>query len=337
MGTTAKGICIGCFSSLGLLVLMFVLSGLMINSCCDSLLSECMAEQDNAVDEFPVFEEQWSSNAREGSKVVRIPIHGVIELSTGDSFWGEEVDSATFALRSIKAATQDSEVQAILLEINSPGGGVTDSDIIYNALINFKKSGRGGRKVIVLMGDLCASGGYYIASAADYIMAHPTTTLGSIGVIMPNVNAAGLAEKVGLKEEPIVSGKNKSMGGIFGDLTEEQRGILQEVVDTSYERFVGIVAKGRNLSVGQVKDFADGRVFSAERGKELGLVDGIGYYEDATQVVEKLIFAEEGIHVIRYKGDGFLSGFSSAFSGAIIKNIQEVSILRKAYLFRAGR
>ena len=320
-GDRLLGCGLGCLASLAMVFVAPLLLCLCIGSCASSFQSSLEdgidkamgrakpgVDEEGGVDDCPSFTEVWSTGVVDGDKFVRIPIRGLIDLSEKtDRLFGLESGSAAFALDAIHAATRDVEVRGLLLEIDSPGGGVTDSDILYNALMAFKAEHE-GRVVVVLMGDLCASGGYYIASAADYIMAHPTTTLGSIGVIIPGFNLKGLADRLGIREDPIVSGPNKSMGGLLGERTEEQRAILQEVVDASYDRFVSLVAKGRGLDEASVKALADGRIFSAARAKELKLVDGIGYYDDAVRELCRLAEAEEA-YMIRYEDGGALGGF----------------------------
>ncbi len=289
MSDKSTGFAIGCLSSVGILFLITAaFFGMMIHGCSKMICEAENVTKSGPIDEVPLMNEIWSAGSEDGLKVVRIPVNGLIMLSDeADDIFGLSEGSAAHALKSIKAATNDPSVQAILLELDTPGGGVTDSDIIYNALLNFKNSGV-DRKVIVHMGDTCCSGGYYIAAAADRIIAHPTTTLGSIGVIINGLNLSGLAQKLGIEETSIASGKNKAFGGILGNMTEEQKTILKDIVASMHERFVNLVATGRNLPVSQVKDIADGRIFTAEQGIKLGLVDEVGYYDDVIESIKTL-------------------------------------------------
>ncbi len=291
--------------------------------------------EDMGEDEYPYFDEIWSTGVKGSPKFVRIPLTGKIDLSEPSSrFMGDEEGSAAFALDAIHAATCDSSVRGLILEIDSPGGGVTDSDILYDALMKFRAVGP-DQVVVVLMGDLCASGGYYVAAAADYIMAHPTTTLGSIGVIVESLNFKALADRLGVKDEPIASGKNKAMGGLFGDLNDEQKAMLQGIVDSSYNRFVGIVAKGRNLPEEKVRELADGSVFSAEKGLELKLVDGIGYYDDVVDEICDRI-GSESIYVVRYEEPisfGKVRGLRKLIGTSLLRELDAASTPRKAFLF----
>ena len=191
-------------------------------------------------------------------------------------------DSATYAhswtLNQIDELMENENNKGILLYINSPGGGIYESDELYLKLQEYKKET--GRPVYAYMAQTAASGGLYIAMAADKIYANRMTMTGSIGVIMSSVDTTGLQKLIGIKEENITSGPNKAMGN---PLTEEQRAILQSLVDESYDIFVDIIAENRKLDKAKVLEIADGRVYSAYQAKELGLIDEVGSCEEALQ------------------------------------------------------
>ncbi len=256
-------------------------------------------EANVGADDFPSFREVWScgDDEEESAKIVRVSINDVIALE--ESRWGLKPGTALTALQSIHRATLDEDVCGLILEIDSPGGGVTASDIIWNALYAFKEADT-NRAVVVMMGDTCASGGYYISAAADCIVAHPTTLTGSIGVIIESLNIKELADKVGVKDVSIASGDNKQMLNPFHDLTEEQRKILQNAVNDLNSRFIAIVAEGRDLPREKVAEIADGRVFIAGEALKLGLVDAIGYFPDALDAMAELI-GNDSLHVVRYE------------------------------------
>jgi protease-4 len=152
---------------------------------------------------------------------------------------------------------------------------------MHRDLVDFRQ--KTGKPVVACLMDVAASGGYYLAMGCDSVYAHPTTVTGSIGVIMNLYNAQGLAEKLGVESEPIKSGANKDIGNPLRKMTPEERAIMQGMVDKFYDRFVQVVATGRNLPEEKVRSIADGRVYGAAEAKELGLIDNVGYLEDAIQ------------------------------------------------------
>ena len=233
-------------------------------------------------------------------KILRVKIGGVISDVEEDLF-GRERSSALSALKKIRAATQDEEIEGLYLLLDTPGGEVTLSDIIADAVQRFKQADT-NRFVLVEMGSLCCSGGYYIAAGADYIIAHPTTITGSIGVIMATINAAELAKKIGIESVVIATGTNKAMLDPLKPVDQEHVKIFKKAVDVDYERFLSIVSKGRKIPVDTLRPIADGRILSAVEAKELKLIDAIGYSEDAEAQLAKMAKAEE-IRIIRYKDE----------------------------------
>ena len=181
---------------------------------------------------------------------------------------------------------------------------MTASDILHFALLRFRDS-ETNRFVVAHMGPLCCSGGYYVAAAADEIIAHPTTVTGSIGVILSTLNAAELAQKVGVKSVAIATGGNKNLLDPLEPVNAAHVEIFRKVLESDYERFVKLVAAGRDLPVEEVKKIADGRIFSAEEARELKLVDAIGYREDAEEILEQLSHAKDGVRVYRYDDEEF--------------------------------
>ncbi len=243
-------------------------------------------------------EELLQGSGRE--KVVRIDAYGIISFRKGGGGIFQEEGLATRIIKQIEAAEKDDHVIAILLVVDSPGGGVTASDIIYERLLEFKKSGKGDRKVVVLMRDLAASGGYYISAAADKIIAHRTTITGSIGVLLSTLNIKGLGEKIGIKDVTIKSGKNKDLLNPFREVTAAQTNMLQGVIDDLYSRFVSVIARSRGMSAEKVREFADGSIFTSPQALELGLIDEIGYEDTAVEQL-RAITGVEKFKIVRYK------------------------------------
>jgi protease-4 len=198
----------------------------------------------------------------------------------------------------LKKAGDDAKVKALVLRINSPGGTVTASDIIYRELTAFKQSS--GRPVVASLMDVAASGGYYVALAADTIVAHPTTVTGSIGVIMLAVNAEGLMQKIGVAASAIKSGERKDMGSPFRALTADERGIFQSVIDGLHRQFVDKVVERRKLPAATAAGLADGRIYTAEQALSHQLIDRIGYVPDALEAARRAAGVDKA-RVIVYK------------------------------------
>ena len=253
-------------------------------------------------------------------KAVRIPLTGMIDLADdGRGILRSESTTAS-TLRAIRRATEDPTVDAILLEVDSGGGGITASDILYHALVQFKES-NSSRRIIVLMGDMAASGAYYASLPADRIIAHPTTVTGSIGVIMSSVSVYRLADKLGIADESITSGPNKAILNPMRELTEEQRALLQGTVDELYARFAGLVSLHRKIPMEKVKTIADGRIYTAKQALDLQLIDSIGYLDDARAAVyEALGNPANGVEFCSYEHKNSLRDIftSPDFWGAAI-------------------
>ncbi|MBR4171562.1 MAG: signal peptide peptidase SppA [Kiritimatiellae bacterium] len=317
-GCVKSGCLVMCGAVLGIFALFLL--GLLAKGCIgDAKLSTTgLTIASAGEDECPTLEEYWASGSG-GKKVICVSIHGMIHFGKR-SQWGT-VDNTTFALRAIRRATEDETVDGLLLDIDSGGGSVTASDILYQAVKNFKAKKK-GRKVVTIMGDVAASGAYYIALASDQIYAHPTTLTGSIGVILQSVNIKGLAEKIGISDVTIKSGENKDLLNPFHDVSGEQFEMLHRVIDVLYNRFVGLVAENRKLAKENVLPLADGRVFAAPDALEKKLIDQIGYASDARLKLAELL-DEEDVKAYRYRQkDSLMELFFSASSGGISRDLR---------------
>jgi protease-4 len=180
---------------------------------------------------------------------------------------------------------EDSSIKAIVIRIDSPGGGVVPSQEIYNAV---KYAKREGKKVVVSMGSVAASGGYYVAAAADKIVANPGTLTGSIGVKMEFANLEKLLEKIGVQGMVVKSGEYKDIGSPFRTMTEPEKKLLQGVIDDVHSQFIKAVAEGRNLPEADVRAIADGRIFTGQQALSLKLVDKMGDLTDSIQIAGEL-------------------------------------------------
>ena len=213
-----------------------------------------------------------------------VSIRGPIMASESGKPW--ERGAEQWAKR-IEQLAETKGVKAIVLDINSPGGSVGAVQEIYSRILRVQAKHK-DLKFVALFGDVAASGGYYIAAACDKIVAHPGTLTGSIGVIFSVSNMEGLFAKVGYKSDPIKSGKHKDIGSPARPMTPEERQILQTLIDDAYGQFVEAVAKGRNMTVEQVKPLADGRIYSGNQALALKLVDQLGDSVDATKLAAEM-------------------------------------------------
>lgn len=284
-------------------------------------------------DEFPRFTETHSYGSGT-TKVVRINFTGVLTREL-DGGWFGTVDPVENALRQIRAARQDDKVNAIILEIDSPGGEVTAADEIHRELMLFKDRDP-NRKITVLVHDLAASGGYYIALPANRIIAQPTALIGSIGVLLQTLNIQGLSEKLGVTDTTIKSGKNKDMLNPFHPVDPEQVKLLQAAIDAMHDRFVDLTAAGRKIKKADLKALADGRLFTAEEALQLQLIDAIGYWDEAMAATCDLLGVKEILVVTYQSQKGFLDrllGVRSPLPG-LQALLSAAATPRRLYLWR---
>jgi len=207
-----------------------------------------------------------------GKKVAIIDLHGTITNSAD-------------IIRQLKKYTKDSSVPAIVMHIDSPGGGVAPSQEIYEEM---KKAKDNGKKIVASMGSVGASGGYYVACAADTIIANPGTLTGSIGALFEFPVAEELFKKIGLRFEVVKSGEFKDVGNYARRMTESERKLLQSVIDDTYDQFVEVLVDNRNLSKEEALKIADGSIFTGRQAKKLGLVDELGDLEDAIKIAGEM-------------------------------------------------
>jgi len=209
---------------------------------------------------------------------------------------GPIIDSMD-AIDEIKEYAKDNSIKAIVLRIDSPGGAVAPSQEIYEEI----KKTVSKKKVVVSMGSVAASGGYYISAPATKIFANPGTLTGSIGVIMEIPNLEGLMNKIGIKTEVIKSGSHKDIASAFRTMGKEEREILQGVMDNVHEQFMKAVSEGRKIKWKEVRKIADGRVFTGEQAKTYGLVDELGTLEDAIKAAATLVGIKDEPEVVSKK------------------------------------
>ena len=287
-----------------------------------------------------VIEKTLSGDVTCPAKIVILPIEGTIT---------EDEDG--FVRHAIRTAYEDKRVAGIVLRVNSPGGTISGSDYYYHLLQTLKNERH--IPIVVSMGSIAASGGYYVAMAGDEIFAERSTITGSIGVIVMLLNGAGLCEKAGVSMNNIVSGPNKGMGDFTRPLSEEERAIWQGMVDESYQQFLSVIREGRPVFAKNaesenaeaknaepenaeeeltdtetekkepkgpeksLEEIADGRIYSAAEAKQLGLIDGIGFMDDAVKATLKRAgLSAKSVQVVRYKKpEGLAELLTQAESG----------------------
>jgi protease-4 len=217
-----------------------------------------------------------------GPAVAVIDINGEIVSGSSASLGMSSLASSGDIIPLVEQATANSDVKAVLLRINSPGGSVVPSDEIYHALKGC------GKPIVVLMGEMTASGGYYISMAGQYLIANSNTLTGSIGVISSFPEASELMKNLGVTVSVIKSGAVKDIGSLYRPMTAEEMALWQTVIDETYESFVQIVAQGRRMPVEAVRKLADGSVYTGRQALALGMIDALGYQEDAVAKAAEL-------------------------------------------------
>jgi protease-4 len=248
-----------------------------------------------------------------GNKVLLIDIKGVISNKKEVSALGVQMNVGLVdrVRETLKKAEKDDDIKALILRINTPGGTVTSSDIIYHEIKTFKE--RKKIKVYAVVMDLAASGGYYVAQSADRIFAHPTSLTGSIGVIAMKMNVSGLMDKVGVDFEVVKSGDHKDFLSPFRSLTKVERRVFQETIDDMHHRFVSIIEDNRKqLNRDEIKELADGRIYTSKQALNAKLIDQIAYMDDAEKFIKKDLALDEIRIVVYHRAGQYKSNIYSS-------------------------
>lgn len=236
----------------------------------------------------------WVLAAGLGAMVLLNVLFPDLDLSSGDRIAVIRVEGVIMdsqvTVGELKRFSENPSVKAIVLRIDSPGGGVVPSQEIYDAVRQVRS--KTSKTVIASMGNVAASGGYYIAAATDRIVANPGTLTGSIGVIMETANVEGLLQKIGIEGVVIKSGKFKDVGSPLRKMSEEERGLMQAVMDDVHKQFIEAVAEGRAMELAEAQALADGRIFTGRQAKEAKLVDELGNLDDAIQMAADAVGIE---------------------------------------------
>jgi protease-4 len=233
-----------------------------------------------------------SSSAKRGKKIAVVYALGPIMSGKSESdFFGGQIMGSTTIVEALREANKDKDVVAIVLRVDSPGGSAIASDLIWHETQMIKKP------IVASMGDVAASGGYYISMGADKIVATPGTITGSIGVVGGKMAVRGLFDKVGITTETIERGKNSGLFSSSGKFTDSQRKVLVNMMEDIYQQFTEKAAKGRNMPLDKLKSLAGGRIYSGRQAKELGLIDELGTLDDAIGEAKKLAGLEKDAEV----------------------------------------
>ena len=234
----------------------------------------------------------------ETNSIALIDVDGFLS-STGEPWFMLIGTTVADVREKLERAANDWRVKAVVVRINSPGGGVSGSDMIYREILRFKEET--GKPVVAAMMDMAASGGYYVAVAADEIVANPTTVTGSMGVLMEFPNLQGLYNMLGVRWEVIKSGEKKDIASSARRMTNEEKQVLETINKELFDRFVSVVRKGRpNMTDDQIKTLSDGRVVAAQQALDLNMIDRIGYLDDAIEVAKGLAAIRDA-DVIMYR------------------------------------
>lgn len=284
------------WSALGLAFVIFLLS-IAVNS----LTTERSGQWTGwfAMEEEEAWIEKTLEKGNEKGKIVVLYVNGVIQEGNDAP---SILQAATYNHRNflsmLRHAGEDPLVDGIIIRVNSPGGGVVESAEIHDLIVEVQEEYH--KRIYISMASVAASGGYYIAAPADKIFAHGATITGSLGVIMQTINVSELAEKYGVKTETIKSGPHKDIMSSTREMTAAEREILQSIINDSYEEFVDVISKGREMSHQEVKTLADGRIYSGKQALENGLVDVIGNIDDVIEVMREDIGRGE-VDVVKYE------------------------------------
>jgi protease-4 len=255
-----------------------------------------------------------------GDAVAVIRLEGTISSSSVEDYFIPQGITPELVNDLLEQATANPDIKAVVVRVNSPGGSVVASDEIYRAFLEFDKP------IVIWMGDMAASGGYYIACGSDYVFAHPDTLTGSIGVISQFLNVEELMSKVGVDAVVITSGPSKDIGSPFREMTEEEQALWEEIIDEVYDGFVEIVAQARAIPLDEVRELADGRIYTGRQALERGLVDAVGTPDDAITKAAELGGIEGEPRVIELEATPSLLDTLYGFQtrSAVVPTLEEI-------------
>jgi len=301
------------WAALGIAAAVFFVSS-MINMASAFIVSDFSKVFGENFTANKAFTEEVVEAGNAAKKIAILDVDGVIQ-DTGEaaSIFSNNGYLHREFMKQLTTVKDDKSIKAIVLRVNSPGGGTNESAEIHHKLVQIKEETK--KPIYVSMGSMAASGGYYISAPADKIFASPETLTGSLGVIMQGVNISELADKYGVDFMTIKSGPFKDIMSSYRQMTKEEEDILQSMLKNSYDEFVRIISEGRGMTEEQVRKLADGRIYDGRQAKEVGLIDDFGYQEDVVEQLKK-DHKLAGAQVVRYTSN---AGFGSLFGVAAQK------------------
>lgn len=272
-------------------------------------------------------------------KILMIPVTGVITDKPKSRMLRTMPGMVQEVVSHLRLAEKDDRVKVVLLKVDSPGGTTTASDMLYHEIVAFKE--RSAKKVVVCMMNLATSGGYYVSLPADVIVAHPTTVTGSVGVILMRPQVSGLMEKIGVDVRVNKSGENKDMGSPFRPITPAEDHMLQALTDGLGRRFVDLVKQHRGLDGDRLATVADARVFLADAALSAGLVDKIGYLQDAVGEAKAIAGLDADARVVTYRrtvypDDNLYNNLTSSSQADAVPHLLDTGLIGDLLTLDAG-
>lgn len=283
------------------------------------LIAGCSLPRVNVFSVTPDPLKEYTLEGTGADKILLIPVNGLISDNPKKGLITTSPSLVEQVVAQIYKAEKDKQIKAVLFKINSPGGTITASDLLYHEISAYKE--KTGNKIVISMMDLATSGAYYMSLPADVIMAHPTTITGSVGVISLQPKVKGLMDKIGLGVDVQKFGKYKDMGSPFRDTGEDERKFLQKTVNDFGERFIGLVKKHRKLTLQAITEISTARIFLADEALHLGLIDKIGYISDAIKETKKTAKISEDAKVVVYRRAEFPEDNYYNVAGAASENL----------------
>jgi len=262
-------------------------------------ITACVGPQARLFREAPEPLREFTLEGVGKDKILLIPVNGLISDMPKKGVLRTSPSLVEQVVLQLNKAEKDKQIKAVLLKINSPGGTITASDLLYHEIVSFKE--KTGAKIIVSIMDIAASGAYYMSLPADTIIAHPTSVTGSVGVLFLQPKVTGLMDKIGLRMDVKKFGQNKDMGSPFRESSEEEHKFLQKAVNDFGERFIRLVQKHRKPDQRALTEIATARIFLADDALKLKLVDNIGYLRDAVKASKKLANVPDDARVVVYR------------------------------------